>query len=114
MTCLLAVMYRKIYIGFDWARMLNHTLEGIGDHGEGPQYADPLVIREYLAGSVELAICGGGGYMDIASVSMTLVPKVPTWIACKISKQTVNDVFCYIYPCLESCDPVDVCCRHWP
>jgi hypothetical protein len=30
-TCLLAVTYAKICIGFDWAKMFNCTLEGAGD-----------------------------------------------------------------------------------
>jgi hypothetical protein len=40
--------------------------------GKGSKYADPLVIREDPASTIDLAILGDVGYRHIASVPKTL------------------------------------------
>lgn len=80
---------------------INHTSEGAGDcHycSIGCEYAHLLVIRSGLKDSVELAICGDSGKEHDLSESKTLVLKLPSMIACKVSREAVNSNFSYLCP----------------
>jgi hypothetical protein len=64
-------------------------------YDEGCKYVDPPNIMEGSTGFAELAIHSDGECRHIATVTSTLVSKVSSRIACKISRHAINNNLCY-------------------